>query len=392
MDKTKMISAAMRLVEVRKSLLASHPFFGRLLMHLPFGFADCGTACTDMRRIIFDPEFADKLSREELIFVVLHELMHCVLRHCARGGGRNREIYNIACDKVINSIIFEAMGVEEFDVAGMPAMHRAPNGEEARKYTTEEVYNMMMEKLRTMLSAPAEEGWRDSHEVWSRAENDEQAKAIWSILIRDAMKKAGKCNGVANIPAGLRRHLPETSYSGKIAWEQVLHDFLRFDRGDFVFERPDRRYGGDIAMPSFCEEVYGTRIEKIWFVTDTSGSMSEELLAAVFEELKNAVEQIDTVRGELSFFDCEVTDPKEFSDVGELMKIKPVGGGGTSFDVIFSFMKEHFEEKPRAVIIMTDGFASFPDEDAAGGVPVIWVIADSGVEPPWGECIHINTV
>ncbi len=380
----------MRLVEVRQALLSSHPFFGRLLMHLPFAFSDCGTACTDMRRIVFDPEFAEKLSGEELTFVVLHELMHCVLQHCTRVDGRIRELYNIACDKVINSIIFEAMGVDEFKVAGIPAMHCAPNGKEARNYTAEEVYNMMLESAMSMSDKFDENGWRDNHETWSAAAKDEHTIAIWAAIIRNEIRKAGKSAG--NIPAGLRRHLPETAYSGKISWEQVLHDFIRFDKSDFVFERPDRRYSGDIAMPSFCDEVYGSRLEKIWFVTDASGSMSDELLAAVYKELKNATEQIDSISGELSFFDCEVTEPKPFSDVDELMSIRPVGGGGTSFEVIFRFMQKYFEEKPRAIIIMTDGYADFPDETMAGDVPVIWVIADSDVEPPWGECIHINAI
>lgn len=390
MDREKARVCAMRLTETRRKLLESHPFFGRLLIHLSFGFADCGTACTDMKRIIFDPAFAERLSDDELTFVVLHELMHCVLRHCVRGSGKFSEIYNIACDIVINSIICEAMGVDEFKVDGAVAMHLVPGGKEGRAYTADEVYNMLIKKAEGDMFKIPGNGWNDNHETWEDAMKDDLTQAIWGSIIREELKRSGKSAG--NIPAGLRRHLPDTSYSGRIAWEQVLHDFIRFDRSDFIFEKPDNRYDCDFVIPSFCEDIYGMCVDRVWFVVDTSGSVSDELLAAVYEELKNVVNRIDSVNGELSFFDCEVTEPKPFSDVTELMGIRPVGGGGTSFEVIFDFMKKHFDEKLRAIIIMTDGYAAFPDEEAAEGIPVIWVIADSDIEPPWGECIHINSI
>ena len=40
---------ALRLTALRADLLNRYPFFGRLLLHLQFGYAACGTAYTDMR-------------------------------------------------------------------------------------------------------------------------------------------------------------------------------------------------------------------------------------------------------------------------------------------------------------------------------------------------------
>ena len=40
---------------------------------------------------------------------------------------------------------------------------------------------------------------------------------------------------------------------------------------------------------------------------------------------------------------------------------------------------------------MTDGYANFPDESQALGIPVIWLIIDSDVQSPWGECLHVYT-
>lgn len=86
----------------RARLVQRHPFFGKLLLRLRYRFAPCGTACTDMENIIFDIDFLGKLSDSELEFVLLHEVMHCVLQHCLRGKGKINLIYNIACDIVVN--------------------------------------------------------------------------------------------------------------------------------------------------------------------------------------------------------------------------------------------------------------------------------------------------
>ena len=85
MDRNQMNTLALRLLNLRAAIIKEYPFFGRLLLRLPFGFEECGTAYTDMRKIVFDPAFADELSDAELRFVMLHECMHCVLNHCIRG-------------------------------------------------------------------------------------------------------------------------------------------------------------------------------------------------------------------------------------------------------------------------------------------------------------------
>ena len=132
-----------RLCDARLSLLVRYPFFGRLLLRLKLGVAKCGTACTDMKDVAFDPDFASRLSDEQLTFVLLHELYHCVLKHCTRGVGRSRLLYNVSSDIVANSHILGMMGLTDFMVDGENAMHLTPKGDEGRLYTAEEVYDML---------------------------------------------------------------------------------------------------------------------------------------------------------------------------------------------------------------------------------------------------------
>ena len=125
---------------------ANTTFFGHLSMGLQLACAPCKTACTDGNRLIFDPEFAEKLSEQELQFVTLHEVMHCVLEHCVRGKNLHSLLFNIACDIVVNSTILEMWGLDTIKIAGEEAMHLAPDGKEGRLYNAEEIYHMLLQK------------------------------------------------------------------------------------------------------------------------------------------------------------------------------------------------------------------------------------------------------
>ena len=376
-----------RLTALRAELLSSYPFFGRLLLHLQFGYASCGSAYTDMRRIVFDPAFAAVLSDEELRFVLLHELMHCVLHHCTRGRSFQQELYNIACDIVVNSFIMELLHTNRLCVAGEQVPHLAPDGKEGREYSADQIYEMLLHSPEGALPGLCGEGFRDIHELWARIDAVETDDA-WEQHIRSAAKAVGIGSG---IPYGLKRYLLEVEHAPTINWRQILHDFIRHDRSDFVYECPDHRYQSDVIMPSFRENIYGESVEKLWFLIDTSGSISDEALSTAFLQIRQAVEQLDSLSGELAFFDSEISAFAPIGSVEDLNRVEAVGGGGTSFHVIFDALKEraHEAELPCAIIIITDGFASFPEEEAALGVPVLWIIVGDEVEAPWGACIHI---
>ena len=146
MEQGKVSLTAKRMTEARALLVRDNPFFGRLALGLKLACAPCGTACTDGTRLIFDPDFAEKLTDRELMFVIFHEVLHCALEHCTRGKGLNSELHNIACDIVVNSNILlsedmdlKAITLKKYGVS----MHLAPDGKEGYKYTAEQIYEML---------------------------------------------------------------------------------------------------------------------------------------------------------------------------------------------------------------------------------------------------------
>jgi len=377
---------SLRLSSLRADYLNKFPFFGRLLLHLQFGYAPCGTAYTDMRKIVFDPAFASRLTDEEVSFVLLHEVMHCVLHHCTRGLSLHYELYNIACDIVVNSLIMEILHTDSLCVEDEQVMHLAPDEKEGREYSAEQVYEMLIRSSEEQLVNLYGGGFRDLHDQWANIDAA-QADDAWEQHIRSAAKAAGTGSG---IPHGMRRYLKEVENTPTMNWKQILHDFIRHDKSDFIYEYPDHRFQGDIIIPSFQENMYGNSVEKLWFFIDTSASISDEALSAAFLQIKQAMEQMDSFSGELAFFDSEVSPFFPINSVNDLNSIVPVGGGGTSFLIIFKKLLEvNHDHLPAAIVIITDGYAVFPNENAAMGIPVLWVVTNEDVIPPWGTTVNI---
>lgn len=379
---------ARKLSAARTDLLTKYPFYGRLLLHMPFGFAKCETAYTDMNKIVFDPEFAEKLSDDELEFVLCHELMHCVLRHCRRGKGCVQFVYNIACDIVVNSIIMETLGISSYEIDSCDVMHLAPDKTEGRLHTAEEVYKMLLSSSPEELEKAYANISFDSHYVWQDITSPAAEEAVWDSYLQDAARACGDGSG---IPYGMKRYLKDILHTPKTNWRQLLHDFIQHDRADYTFSVPDKRFQGDIIMPSFCENISGEKVDKLWFLIDTSGSISSKELVTAYSEIKDSVEQIENLSGMLFFFDTKVTDPIPFDSVKDFENIEPVGGGGTDFASIFVYLKENFDDDlPKLIIIATDGYDDFPPEDVALDVSILWLIIGSNITPPWGKTAYIE--
>ena len=119
--------------------------------------------------------------------------------------------------------------------------------------------------------------------------------------------------------------------------------------------------------------------------------MSDEEITAAYSEIKGAIDQFNgRLKGWLGFFDAKVVEPKPFASEDEFKIISPQGGGGTRFDIIFDYVAKRMDPLPASIIIMTDGYADFPKESAAMGIPVLWLLVTNDVMPPWGKVTRIR--
>jgi len=379
-----------RILLARMAVLSRNGFFGLLLMHMKFALdPNIGTAATDGERVYFDPKFLDKISDRELVFIMMHEIMHVALRHTSRTGDRDDFLFNIACDIVVNSNILQAAGGDLSSITLSQygeSMHLTPKGDEGSHYTAEEVYEMFS-SLSASRRKQLKHGFADDHSRWGTAD-DEALDALWKNRIRDALEACrtrGGQTGRGTIPLGVERKIEELMHP-KTDWRVLLNDFVQEEVTDYSFLPPDRRFSDSpFLLPDFNETE--TTVKNILFMIDTSASMSKKEITQAYSEIKGAIDQFGgNLEGWLGFFDAAVVPPIPFTDENEFRIIRPKGGGGTDFGVIFDYIRREMAEREIAsIIILTDGCAPFPEESAAMGIPVLWMINNNYVEPPWGK-------
>ena len=370
-----------RLLLARIRILTNYGFYGIMLENMAFGLdPGCDTAYTDGSKICFSPKFMESLSDMELDFVLMHEVMHVALKHCNRGLKYNQELFNIACDIVVNSNILKSKGMnlDAIKVNGNISMHQI-EGKEGYLFTAEEVYEKLLKNGNIIPSL----GF-DDHSKWEmdkEREDDVNAKIIAIKDMEDRAHQNGK-PGVGSIPAGVERLVKELKES-RVNWRELLNEFIEFEINDYTFTPPDRRYDAEFFMPSFSE--MDENLEDVLFMVDTSGSMSIEDITLVYSEINGAIQAFDgRLKGLIGFFDSKVYEPISFDSSIDLKNIIPKGGGGTSFHNVFRYVMQ-MENKPKYLIILTDGYASFPKEEEKGNIPLLWLLTNDEVKPPYGK-------
>ena len=227
----------------------------------------------------------------------------------------------------------------------------------------------------------------DSHDFWN--ENDKfQEKEIEKMMME--AQKLSKSLGRGIIPQAVEVMINEL-LNPQIDWRVYLNNFINEVVVDYSFMVPDKRFSDlDFILPSFSE--LDEEVKDILFMVDVSGSMSDECIVKCFSEIVSSIQQFNgRLKGYVGFFDTLVKKVVPFDNEDYILKIKPYGRGGTDFENVFKYIKENMNDKlPVSIIILTDGEAPFPDQKDALGIPVLWVINNENVTPPWGEIVRIK--
>lgn len=327
-----------RLLFSRMRLLMNNGFYGLLLMHTTLSIDETvETAYTDGDKIVFGTGFLDDLSDNELDFIMMHEIMHIVLGHCFRFGKtktkEDNELFNIACDIVVNSTILKSNNMNLSTITLKcygEAMHLAPNNKEGYLYTAEEVYEMLLKSLQKSQKCCNQESL-DDHSKWNELDGKEnqEKSGIWLervLAAAKAMESQSHIGGKGEVPSCVERIYKELM-NPQIDWVAVLSEFIQENICDYTFSPPDKRLQD---CPFFLPDFNGIEIEvsNILFMIDTSGSMTDKMINLAYSEIKGAIDQFDEkLQGWVGFFDHKIYEPVPFKDTHDLLKIKGKGGG-----------------------------------------------------------------
>ena len=112
-DMNKLLDEQQR---AKAALVHIIPFFGAFINRLqPVYTFMIQTQAVDGKHLFINPQFTANLDLTGKVFVMAHEIMHCVLNHLRRGKGHDPEKSNIAADYEVN-ITLEEMKLVKADV------------------------------------------------------------------------------------------------------------------------------------------------------------------------------------------------------------------------------------------------------------------------------------
>jgi len=366
--------AEQKLIQARVRMLMRHPFFGQLALRLKLVQADdwCPTAAVDGRNFYYNSDFVNKLDADEIVFLVGHELGHCMFEHFMRREERNPQLWNMAGDFVINWILKrERIGT----VINKVKILLDPKYAD---WTTEDVYDDLLQNnvkiqdtLDVHLDMSGDEKDGDNNGKGGDGKSGkgkpsplspEERKKLQDEL-KEAMMQAAQQAGAGNTPAEIQRIINQLT-EPKMNWRQFIRANIESNiKNDFTFQRPNRKgWHTGAILPGMDRDQ---QID-ICLAIDTSGSISSGMLTDFVSEVAGIMEQFGEYRIRIWQFDTAVYAYDEFThdDGRDIREYQITGGGGTDFTVNWTFMEQEGIE-PDQFIMFTDGmpWGSWGDEN-----------------------------
>lgn len=275
-----------------------------------------------MREIYVNP--AACLTEQEWRFVLAHEYLHAALCHEARLEKRDPELWNVACDYVINQWL------RDMEVGSMP--QDVLFDPELNGLSAESVYDLLAANLRKYKRMARHDirfgppGWTASGDfvdldTWCRS-------AIQRGLDYHQTHERGF------LPAGLVEEIRALSQP-PIPWDVKLARWFdeRFEplEKHRTYTRLSRRQSStpDIPRPSWRYEEAARAGRTFGVLLDTSGSMDRSLLAAALGAVASYSAARDVNRVRVIFCDASPYDQgyMEAAEIAGSVRVR--GRGGT---------------------------------------------------------------
>jgi predicted metal-dependent peptidase len=358
-------------------------------------------------RLVANAGFTARLSANDLLFVLAHELLHLALRTHDRAVGSRHIEFNYAHDYIINDTLRHALQLSAIPAGGldMPG---------ARDKSAEEI---VLEMRRNGSSTPSrtrvwegeatsadqaiggkpQSGAGQSGDVLDARQEremfpeDAQEQAARAKAIRDlaakgmAIAKAlGIMRGRGTDPGGMQQNVRALRGVYRTPWQVALQRWLEgVTPGERTFTRASRRGAErtDVVMPGRYRHSQMLNV-----ILDTSGSMTDEIPAAL-----GAIADFCEATGidDIRVTQCDTTvTADDMLSPAELAEYDIKGYGGS--DMTPAMVA--FAEDPRvtAAIIITDGDITFPME--AMPYAVLWAVPGESTSfaPPYGRVITMQ--
>lgn len=438
------------IIKARVQLLFEHPFFGSLVTRLnPVDATNtswCKTAATDGKNLYYNANFVSNITRDELKFLICHEILHCLYNHIGRRGNRDKDLYNMASDYVVNYTL-KKNKIGSL-IAGTLYDERYTD-----EMTSEEVYELLKQK-QVKIEIPIDFHFNDVSEDGSGTNsgnvgtpfdnnddsnnNDGEGEGEGEGGNQNSTSsKKGKSsknkNGPSNIskritvtvmgdegppvlteddlrnikdnitdaaisaaqeiaqsggslPAGIARIIAKLT-EPKISWKQHLDHHIRSQfKGNYSFKRPSRKsYHLGYILPGREDQQ---KIE-VTCAIDNSASMTEEMIRDLLSEVKGIATEFGDFEINVFCFDTKIYNHVVFTpdNIDEIEEYEAFGGGGTLFECIWDHMIE-LDHEPKKLIVFTDGYPNSTWGNEHYCDTIFLIHGSTTIEAPFGTTVY----
>lgn len=300
--------------------------------------------------LTINPAFFLSLTKKERIGLLRHECLHLVLRHISRRGDVHPKVWNVAADLSVNCFCPELDTLDGITVEKFNAQH----GTKLKKFETVEYYlNNMPQDLKDKMALGALGYDFDSHEKWEEL-SEEQKELLKDFVLRTASKST-----TDHLPEFIKAEIEKLKNAKPLDWPRLLRNYVGQALAPFKIKtrkKVSRRFG---IIFQGRKKMY---MATVAICIDTSGSVSDELIARFFVEIDKISDSTECVQVIECDSDVRANYPYKKGDV-----VSVKGRGGTRYDPAIKFAEKF---KPDLIIMLGDGDAA--DTPQKPNCPVIW--------------------
>ena len=375
--------------------MVESPYMGAIAAHIKLeATSSVLTFESDGNVLRYNDAFLERLSDDELLFVLANGAMHTLLHHQERGVGKTAWLWQKASDYVINAMLVKN---------GFALPQYAPYEERFADLYAEEVYDLLRSELQDegfsaeqqteqirhdesvhneKVRAHKEQALDSNAHEMRPSELQELSEEIEASLKEQLEQLFHKYDRQGELPEGLERLVPEL-FASKVDWRTVLAAYFdRYAKHTHRFLPPSTKmlYRG-IYLPSLTSERLHVAI-----AIDTSGSIDEALLGRFLGEVEAIMATIPDYEIEMLCFDTRIRSHDTFLP-GDRLTYRLKGGGGTDFRVVFEYIERYLPET-KLLLFFTDLAGTFPVQSPL--YETLWVSKETRVAVPFGRLLPIE--
>jgi len=382
---------------------------------------DGQTAFTDGERIVFYADFMDSLSKDDQLFVILHEMTHLALKHPLLIPVA-RERYSFSFDEMTFQEALDYTVNGFLNRANLIVPSNALYNYSFDDWTCFQIYEELIRRKKqeqqqqqqspTPSNDPASQPQQggDPPQTPPQQPDPEPEKKndppkgdygqvkfpekknskVLESQLDNLLLQASTISSAHGLTSAAIERLVKETFAVQIDLLTILSEILFAKNYDhYSMYKPNKIFlQDDIILPSRVEKTSGV----ISVCLDTSGSVSENDLA-VFRGVLLALRQ--TFKGvRILIVPCDTSvcqsyriEPDEPIDFS---KVIFHGGGGTKF---LPALRHAVKEEPDAdcILYVTDGFNSWESQISEITIPIFWLMTNRH-DPRWRYRIEKGTV